>query len=355
MKLRAPKYYKNFHCIADKCKNSCCSAGWEIDIDDETAKFYENVTGEFGDKLKKNIATNSENSSKCFILDKNNNCPFLNEHKLCQIYINLGEENLCNICTEHPRFYEWFKDVKEVGIGLCCEEAARIIISEKENFSTYEIEIPHENCDDYSDEIFSYIFNAREKIISYLNYGKLKSNIRDILWYCNTIQQNIDSNLLDYEEIFNIKKYNLTDITKILNYLLTLEPNDAGWIEYLQNCIEIYKKSSNKISEFENSHPEVFEYLKNISIYFIWRYFLKGVFYEEIISKISLMAISVAVLEVLYFCKWLENGDFALEDCIEITKNYSEEIEYNEENIQRLADACYDLDIFSLESLIGLF
>ena len=55
MKLRLPNYYKNFKCIADKCKDSCCSAGWEIDIDDKTAEFYKNVKGNFGDKLRKNI------------------------------------------------------------------------------------------------------------------------------------------------------------------------------------------------------------------------------------------------------------------------------------------------------------
>ena len=43
---------------------------------------------------------------------------------LCRTILTLGEEKLCNICTEHPRYYEWFGSVKEGGIGLCCEEAA---------------------------------------------------------------------------------------------------------------------------------------------------------------------------------------------------------------------------------------
>lgn len=42
MKLYAPEYYKNFKCIADKCEHSCC-IGWEIDIDEETLKKYENL------------------------------------------------------------------------------------------------------------------------------------------------------------------------------------------------------------------------------------------------------------------------------------------------------------------------
>ena len=43
MKFRIPKYYKQFHCIADKCKDSCCSAGWEIDIDEESLNLYKSV------------------------------------------------------------------------------------------------------------------------------------------------------------------------------------------------------------------------------------------------------------------------------------------------------------------------
>ena len=39
-KLYAPSYYKNFTCIADKCKHSCC-VGWEIAIDKTTLNKYE--------------------------------------------------------------------------------------------------------------------------------------------------------------------------------------------------------------------------------------------------------------------------------------------------------------------------
>ena len=52
MKLRFPEYYKQFKCIANNCKDSCCSAGWEIDIDKKTLELYKKVPGEFGEKLK---------------------------------------------------------------------------------------------------------------------------------------------------------------------------------------------------------------------------------------------------------------------------------------------------------------
>jgi hypothetical protein len=51
--------------------------------------------------------------------------------------------------------------------------------------------------------------------------------------------------------------------------------------------------------------------------------------------------------------KWIRKLTF--EDCIEITKKYSEEIEYSEENLEKLADASYEKDEFSTENLLGLF
>ena len=356
MKLRAPNYYKKFHCIADKCKNSCCSAGWEIDIDEDTANYYSKVPGSFGEKLNKNITVNSDGSSKCFKLDINKNCPFFNNKKLCEIYINLGEEHLCQICTEHPRYYEWFKNLKEVGIGLCCEEAARIILIETEPFSTYEINIPYEDYYEYNNEIYSYLYSAREKIFNYINTNTdLNACIRNILWYCNTIQENIDNNLFDEEIIFDVKSEKSSDIIKILEFFLTLETNNDSWITYLKKCINIYKQQSSNLFKFEKQNPEISNYLKNIANYFIWRYFLKGTFDEEIISKISLMAISVYAIKILFFCKWIENAILSLDDCIDIVRNFSEEIEYDEDNLNKLADACYELDDFNLEKLMGLF
>ena len=51
VKLRVPNFYNSFHCIADRCKDSCC-IGWEIDIDEDTYDYYQQVDGEFGKRLR---------------------------------------------------------------------------------------------------------------------------------------------------------------------------------------------------------------------------------------------------------------------------------------------------------------
>ena len=123
-----PDYYDKFRCIASKCKHNCC-IGWEIDIDEDTLSYYNSVTGDFSKRLKDNIELSD---TPHFKLSSNERCPFLNDKNLCDIITTLGEDKLCDICSQHPRFHNELPDRIESGLGLCCEEACRIILSQKE-------------------------------------------------------------------------------------------------------------------------------------------------------------------------------------------------------------------------------
>ena len=122
-----PTYCKSFKCTADKCRDNCC-IGWEIDIDPSSAEYYDSVNGEFGDRLRSNI----EKGEICSFKLKGERCPFLNDSNLCDIIINLGENYLCQICDAHPRFRNELPDRIEIGFGLSCEAAGRLILSKKE-------------------------------------------------------------------------------------------------------------------------------------------------------------------------------------------------------------------------------
>lgn len=132
-KVIYPDYYRKFKCIADRCTDSCC-IGWEIDIDSESVESYKKCGGDLGRRLAENIIV-SEDGTHSFILGENERCPFLNSRNLCDIYAELGEDALCNICAYHPRFRSFFSDRTEIGLGLCCEAAAEIILSRRGIFS----------------------------------------------------------------------------------------------------------------------------------------------------------------------------------------------------------------------------
>ena len=125
MKLTAPLYYKDFQCIADRCRHSCC-VGWEIDVDEETEKKYTTLSGEYADTVRASI---DREGTPHFRLLAGERCPHLDRCGLCKIITAYGDDALCDICREHPRFYNETARGKEVGLGMSCEEACRIILS----------------------------------------------------------------------------------------------------------------------------------------------------------------------------------------------------------------------------------
>ena len=149
MKEYIPDYYKDFQCIADRCKDSCC-IGWEIMIDSKSYKKYQNVKGEFHDRLMKGI---DHAETPAFHLDHRDRCVFLNQKNLCDIYIELGEDALCEICTQHPRFHNEYGNIRQTGLGMACEEAARLIF-ETEEFGLCQIQGTNtEPTDDFDEAI----------------------------------------------------------------------------------------------------------------------------------------------------------------------------------------------------------
>ena len=346
MFLEMPSYCRNFRCISSRCTDNCC-IGWEIDIDNETAEYYKTIGGDFGERLRSNI-TSGDTSS--FIL-KDERCPFLNKNNLCDIIISLGENKLCQICSDHPRYFEWYADKKEGGIGLCCEEAARIIVTNKEKFSTCNIPCDDEGFDDYNNELYDMLCFARSEIIRTLEHEALplRDRILTVSAYAEQVQfmaDNYDFQKLPITEITeNLKSP--PDIKAFLNSFEHLEPIDTKWEKYLKNLMAQSESLTDNLSSVGDKYDC---YLQNIAIYFIWRYFLKGVFDEEILSKVHLMAVSIAMIKLMYIAD--ENS--GTEKYSILAKNYSKEIEYSEENLEKIYDMAYDNSAFSIENILSI-
>ena len=181
MKIRVPEYYLEFKCIADKCRDSCC-VGWEIDVDDATRQKYEALEGALGREIRE------KTSHGCFPLEKNGRCAFLDGKGLCRIISALGDGYLCDICREHPRYYGVGHGVVEGGLGLGCEEAARIILSLNKVPKTVEIErdVHYFDEDEYAelseyfrDKLTGCVFDKPidELVKSFVYYGTLADDV----------------------------------------------------------------------------------------------------------------------------------------------------------------------------------
>lgn len=299
MKTFVPNYYKNFKCIADKCKHNCC-IGWEIDIDEDTLSLYDNIKGHFKKQLDEGISHGNKNAY--FKLDGKGRCVFLNKNNLCDIILNCGEKSLCQICTDHPRFRNYFSDRIETGLGLCCEEAGRIILSQNNTFSLEEI------TDDGFEDIITDeeidFFNFREEIFNRIQTDDSKS----VLEFCTN----------DFPD-------KSTD--EWADFFLSLERLDEHWTILLNDM---------KSTDIENvTIPEQFHNcFKNLLTYFTYRHI------NELSTEKDLIFIYLSCEMIKNLCKMhikkYEKLNF--EDLVEYSRMYSSEIEYSDENIEKILE-----------------
>lgn len=293
MKLYAPSYYKNFKCVADKCSHSCC-VGWEIDVDEKTLEKYRNLQNGYKKEITESV---SLEGTPHFKLSHGERCPHLDENGLCKIILNLGEDYLCDICREHPRFYN-FTDVVEVGIGVCCPEAAKIVLSSPD----YQL---FECIGDLPAEEYGLSFNAREHRDQI--YGILKDKT---LCYSERLE----------------KIYRSYEIEK---------GADGRWLEII-NSLEYLDVNHKKLflSYSANRRPSGADcYLERFLAYLIYRHTAEAEDRLDFASRLSFCLFCERLLASLISEKNAE----ALEEIIPLAVAVSEEIEYSDENIEAVS------------------
>ena len=302
MKIFSPEYYKNFVCIADKCRHSCC-IGWEIDVDRSTAKKYASLNEGYGLEIQKSI---TKRGVPHFKLKKDDRCPHLNEKGLCKIILNLGEGYLCHICREHPRFYNYTSLGKEVGLGLSCEEACRIILS-SDNYESF-VEIG-EICED-EETVEAPEFDAtvhRKTIFDILKDRSIP--------YSQRLQK--------ISEAYGVSPVVIPDET----WISTLDS-----LEYLNNShkaiFACYSSEINDCKELEN-------YLERALAYFIFRHCSNTEDAGEFRAALGFSLFCERLLASL--CRNTKN----FEEICNMARIISEELEYSEDNTEAIKTEFY--------------
>lgn len=300
MKEITPNYYHKFKCIADKCNHSCC-IGWEIEIDAETAERYRRMDTPLGERIRKNI----EGEPPHFILGAGERCPFLNKQGLCDMITEAGEEILCEICTLHPRFRNFYEGFYETGLGLCCEEAARLILTEREPFS---ISVPEEGLTE-EEQVF---FGIRERMLGILqnreeSVGTRFSRLADLLGF------SFDFPLEELRERY-----------------LSLERLDDTWTEILNGIRDF--SFDRKIFEEEAVQIP----MEQLAVYFIFRHLTDAIWDGDYVNRVRFALMSCFLLGALWEKDRLEKDYIHMDACIDYVRMYSAEVEYSEENLEAL-------------------
>jgi lysine-N-methylase len=194
MKIITPYYYKNFKCIAGDCEDTCC-AGWDVDVDDKSYKFYKTVKGDFGKRLK-SVMVPEKDGGCTFTLTSDKRCPFLNSANLCDLYVALGEEHLCETCDEFPRFINEYGSVREIGIAPSCITAGQLMFSgrEKMHFEEQEDGKPLNSYNDIDAFLYLQLKNARTLAFDIIDHQEFSTDevCVILLEYARQIQKHMD-------------------------------------------------------------------------------------------------------------------------------------------------------------------
>lgn len=351
MKNTFPRYYKSFTCIADKCTDTCC-AGWEIVVDGESLEKYSSLGGSYADKIRSLISVD-EDGDRIFT-SCGGRCPFLLESGLCEMHIELGHENLCRTCRLFPRHINAFGARIETGISLSCPEAARLIF-EKSDPITLETE---ESCgeiipSDFDAELYFTLLEARKKAIDILQNRNFSIGHRicAFLEFSQALQECIKHNgsakaaALNPDEFFRINmKFSPLKAKRALNKYFS----DFGSLEFINPDFP-QKLSTAQSVDIQGFSAPNWEY-EHLMIYFVFRYFIAGVFDGDVLTKAKFAAVSFIIIKRLHASlKALEK-----EQRTEIAQKYSKEVEHSANNMDFLLHSMKKSRFYSAENIINV-
>ena len=294
MKLIVPDYYPQFRCIAGACRHSCC-IGWEIDVDEDARARYAQVQGDIGRRLQESI----DQENGCFRLGEDERCPFLNKEGLCDLIIALGEDSLCQICADHPRFRNFLSDRTEMGLGMCCEAAAELILSRQEPMTFLCLE-----DDGGAEEADGAFLAFREKLLAIIQDRSrpMAQRVERMLQACGVTLK--------------------VDAAQWADFLITLERLDDAWTDVLQ-----------RLHEPPQPVDDQWEIpLEQLMGYLLFRHLAGALEDGDVQGRVAYCALVWQLLRRML-----------RDDLPEICRLYSSEIEYSDENMDAILEHIHGL------------
>ncbi len=293
-----PSYYTAFSCIADACQHSCC-IGWEIGIDAVSKERYAQYNTPLGDTLHAWMRTDEYGNTYMALTDSGR-CPMLTETGLCRLILEVGEGALCQICADHPRFRSYFSDRIEMGLGACCEAAARLILSQSEAVRPLPLgdeEPLHPTTDEAA------FFAARDALIAIAQDRSLSIDER-----LDTILTAVNKQRppLSRRALFGIYS--------------SLERLDPAWDDVLARLLDA-----------DDPIPVAHVFCEQWLVYGLWRHTAGSLQDGRFPSRVAMVVHSVRLIQAL--CR-----DASLGSVADLIRAYSAEVEYSEDNVEQLLD-----------------
>ena len=297
MRVVAPAYYRSFACIASACRHNCC-IGWEVDVDEGSLERYSNMKHPYAENIRSSI----EGESPHFLLSAQERCPHLDVSGLCRIITECGEESLCQICRDHPRYRNYYDGAVEIGLGLSCEEAARLALDSEVGFIVSDSEDMSRT--EYFSEYPAELFSEEES-------GILAEKKRLISLICDRS--------LPVERRIDILLPKRPCVDEIKALFLSLDTLDNEWKSRIKTL---------SANDFVLDLEKYSVLIERTLCAFVYRHVCCESFYEPS-SVGAFAALSALVIAAL---------SSTPEDFYDVVRAYSAEVEYSVENTEKMLD-----------------
>ena len=324
MEIVKPKYFDSFKCVADRCPDTCC-AGWDVEIDDESAEEYKKESGELKEYFDNHLTTDEDGYIFSLV---DGRCPMLNEKNLCRIQLKKGENALCDTCRLFPRYFDDYGDIREIGLGLGCPESARILLSPETDVSLCKtVESP--------DRIYNLLTEKREEFFAILDNKSfdLKMKLSSVLFSAAEFQSEIDK----VDMLGTDSSVPFSECVRVLEKMEYISDERRECLLSLSDEKAVYHNSE-KYSED----------LIRLFKYYIMRYMMTACFDLDLLTKIKYGVFTCIVTKRLYDSV----PEPSFDDRVRILYGYSKEVEYSQINLDILDDAMYN--DFTVAELINL-
>lgn len=309
MRIEYPDYYEKFHCLAEKCPDTCCK-DWEVDVDEDTFYYYRVQEGALGEKL--NRLLREEGEAKYIPLGADGRCPFLREDRLCEICAALGEEGLSQTCQEYPRYYMGIGDYEQIDLSLSCMEVGRLLFTGQGPVRYRRSEDGEEPWETLGPEE--------------------KERLADILRQRDELLQK----LMTEEEAglpFSVLPDERGD-AELLQRIPRLEILDTEGADLIGRVCTEYAIIREHEAAFRAQYDDLLRRLfRRFAVYLVYRYAIDS-YYEEVQAVHRMWQRSLRLLLLLCVSHEQREGAFGIGVMIRLAHSFSRQIEHSDENLQ---------------------
>ena len=327
-----PPYYSDFHCIAQRCPDSCCHE-WDVQIDPDTARRYHELPDTLGEDLR---AAMYEDSGDIYLKNCAGRCPMWQQDGLCRIQCALGHDALSKVCREFPRITQDYGCFVEHTLEMSCPEAARLILTDERQTWICD-EISDTGSPDYDDELMELLIRSRPAAYAILDDPRfsVEQRLALLLMYGYHVQAQIDGaepRPFDAEAALEEATGFAAEgsICALTGFFRELEILTPRWRDMI-----------------EHAHAPIwFGALPRLARYGVYRYYYQAVSDFDLVSRIKFVTAYCVMMAYL--------SPNSLEGLIAAAQLFSKEIENDAQNMDALLDGAYTAAGLTDANLLGL-